>query len=176
MNYKYLGNALDLFKYDFITYLTRKSNAELFYIPMWTTPEKKQRDPKYALYEVGRYNTLLMDFLKKANEDNSIIQLSDVITFLKQEGVILNYITQDINLSNSGLYIADSHAFFTGEKVFRDLYFNQACQYLLKNKNKKLIFIDPDVGIDNGTSQRFRKCPQMYFTISELKCVLKNKG
>ncbi len=67
MNYKYFGNALDLFKFDLLTYLSREGNEEVLYIPMITEPQPKEFDPKYLTYEIGTKNELLHQFLDQGS-------------------------------------------------------------------------------------------------------------
>ncbi|MFN4007351.1 MAG: hypothetical protein ACK4HE_07555 [Chitinophagaceae bacterium] len=175
MNYKFLGNALDLFKYDLIIQLCNELNISLFYIPMLTKPEPKKRDPKYALYEIGSKNQKLYEFLRSANEDNSACQITDIIEYLKDEVLTVQWITQDYNLSDAGLYVHGCGSLFTGERSDRTKYFNQVYDILGQTQGEKLIFLDPDVGIDTGQTQRYRKAPRLYFTLPELQAILKQR-
>src|SRR6266581_8989593 len=76
MNSKYLGNSLDLMKYDLLTHLIKESDGlGLFYIPMLTEPKPKERNPKYETYEIGALNKPLLKLMKREyNKDYSDIK------------------------------------------------------------------------------------------------------
>ena len=65
MNSKYFGNALDLFKFDLLTYLATVDSLDILYVGMITKPQPKELDPKYLTYEIGDKNKKLKMFLEE---------------------------------------------------------------------------------------------------------------
>ncbi|MEQ9288801.1 MAG: hypothetical protein RIG77_17905 [Cyclobacteriaceae bacterium] len=154
MNYKYFGNSLDLFKYDMLTELIKKDGAELFYIPMVTTPEERVNDPKYHKYEIGSDNKLLTDFLKNIHQDEAMREISEIHGYF--EKVSLPYKT------------FKPYGYLHFDDEVRESYLAAALRKYKSRKEKQLVFFDPDVGLDIGISRRARSFRKRYLLEEEL--------
>lgn len=150
MNYKYFGNALDLFKFDLITYLSHHGNEEVFYVPMITEPQPKEYDPKYLTYEVGSNNDELLQFLKSRFEQTAKSEIEEIKNYFHQKEIGFTW------FSSNGR----DDAYFKDE--IRDSYFEKALAQCKLLEKKTLIYCDPDIGSDVGIIRRFRSKRDMY--------------
>jgi hypothetical protein len=154
MNSKYLGNSLDLMKYDLLTHLIKCSEGcGLMYIPMLTEPQPKERNPKYETYEIGTLNKPLLKLMQKEyKKDFSDIKM--VKKYFVDSGIHLSM------LSPVGM------KFFCEEN--RKDYFIEAINHYKSLVNETLVYVDPDVGCDIGISRRFRSNKHKYIKKHEV--------
>lgn len=150
MNYKYFGNALDLFKFDLLSFLSQQDNREIFYIPMITEPQPKEYDPKYLTYEVGSNNKLLLQFLRSRFDQTAKSDIEEIKSYFSNSGI--GFIWSSNNDLSEGHF----------KDQTRDTYFdNVLAEYRLLDK-KMLVYCDPDIGSDVGIIRRFRSRRDMY--------------
>ncbi len=160
MNSKYLGNSLDLMKFDLLTHMvTNSERSGLFYIPMLTEPRPKERNPKYETYEIGTLNTSLLKLMQREYRKD----FSDIKTVKKY-------------FIDSGIYLSMLSP--AGMKYFhednRKEYFQEAIKHYKSLVNETLVYVDPDVGCDIGISRRFRSNKHMYICKHELRLLQEN--
>ncbi|MBX2961946.1 MAG: hypothetical protein KF687_05490 [Cyclobacteriaceae bacterium] len=152
MNYSYWANAPDLMKWDILSYLASGDKREIFYVPMLTLTRKKEIDLKYLTYELGTKNESLTNFLKaRFSDPNS--QPSEIADYFLGANIRFN-IFGDVE-------------WFTDES--RGDYFARAIKSIHSYSDKKLVFVDPDVGADIGIVRRFRSKKDMYLKGDELQ-------
>ena len=157
MNSKYIGNSLDLMKFDLLTFLVKGSNGlGLFYVPMLTEPKPKERNPKYETFEVGSHNETLLKLMKKEYAK----EYSDIKVIKKY------FIGSGIHLSMLAPMDNKKAVYFEDET--RKEYFTEAINHYKSLVNPTLVYIDPDVGSDIGISRRFRSNRSMYIMKHEL--------
>lgn len=152
MNYSYWANAPDLMKWDILSYLATGDQSGIFYIPMLTPARSKEIDLKYLTYEIGTKNTSLTNFLKTRFLDVNSNPMEIIDYFLN---------------ANVRFYSFGDVKWFTDD--MRDDYFSAAMRTIRSYPEKKIIFIDPDVGSDIGIVRRFRSKKSMYLKGSELQ-------
>ena len=117
MNSKYIGNSLDLMKFDLLTFLVKGSNGlGLFYVPMLTEPKPKERNPKYETFEVGPLNEPLLKLMKKEYAK----EYSDIKTVKKyfiNSGIHLSMLAPMDN--KKAMYFEDGNrkGYFTGRST-----------------------------------------------------------
>lgn len=159
MNYSYWANAPDLMKWDILSFLANVDRRGIFYIPMLTPVRKKEIDLKYLTYELGTKNGLLTSFLKTRFSDASSQPLEIADYFLES----------NIHFNTFG-----EVEWFTDES--RADYFARAIKSIHSSPDRKLIFIDPDVGSDLGIVRRFRSKKNMYLKGDELQLLKSSIG
>lgn len=169
MNYKFFGNSLDLLKFDLLTHIMKEDNAELFYIPMLTEPEPKKLDPKYKLYDIGYKNKVLYEFMLKANEPETQIDVPDLKNYFREVNLTYKMISFQSD-SDRNIYAFENIKYFTDEN--RLTYFQKAFDLYQKQSSKSLIFIDPDVGLDIGVKRRVRSMKKHYLKVEDLQLFL----
>ncbi|HCW07520.1 MAG TPA: hypothetical protein DGG95_09180 [Cytophagales bacterium] len=150
MNFKYFGNALDLFKFDLITYLCEHGTEKLFYVPMITEPQPKEYDPKYFTYELGSKNELLYHFLKSKFEQKEKSEIEEIKSYFQKRNLKYTWFSPNGN----------SNGFFKDET--RTDYFTKVASECKIIGAKKFIYCDPDIGSDIGVVRRFRSKRDMY--------------
>lgn len=152
MNYSYWANAPDLMKWDILSYLASGDKRVIFYVPMLTPARKKEIDLKYLTYELGTKNESLSNFLKARFPDPNS-QPSEIADYFLGANIRFN-IFGDVE-------------WFTDES--RRDYFARAIKSIHSHSDKKLVFVDPDVGADIGIVRRFRSKKDMYLKGDELQ-------
>lgn len=160
MNYKFLGNAIDLFKYDLLTYLVKKDNLFLYYVPVITEPKERAYDPKLLVYELGSKNKELYAFLKELFSSEEVIDPSIIKEYFKSQG--LDYLMYS--------RIKLNERFFREDKRYH--YFYRAAKFLDQVSLRKLIYLDPDVGLNLNLKRRFRSNKEMYLQEGDIKWFL----
>lgn len=155
MNKMYFGNALDLLKFDLLTYLSQESGEHLFYVPMITKPRPKEYDLKYTTYEIGRRNEQLYTFLLSKYEEAESSEISTIGEYFSSTGIQYNI------LSNSLIF-----KYFSDED--RKKYFDHVLNEYKLLKKPTLVYMDPDVGSDVGVVRRFRSKKEMYIKGEDL--------
>lgn len=159
MNYSYWANAPDLMKWDILSFLANVDRRGIFYVPMLTTVRKKEIDLKYLTYELGTKNEPLTNFLKTRFSDISSQPLEIADYFLDAK----------IRFNTFG-----EAEWFTDES--REDYFARASKSIRSYPDKKLVFIDPDVGSDIGIVRRFRSKKNMYLKGDDLQLLKSSIG
>lgn len=160
MNSKYLGNSLDLMKYDLLTHLVKFSEGfGLLYIPMLTEPKRKERNPKYETYEMGTLNKPLFKLMQREyRKDFSDIKM--VKKYFVDSGIHLSMLCP------------------TGMKYFseenRKDYFIEAVNHYKSLVNQTLVYVDPDVGSDIGITRSFRSNKHKYVKKHEIISLQQN--
>ena len=165
MNDKFFGNSLDLFKYDILFYLLKATEKLFYYVPMLTHPEIKNIDPKYLVYEIGVNNKTLTTLLKNAYIAESVFEVNGISTYLKENNVKYRMVTNDCFM-NMDLLKIESKYFNDKDRVE---YFKTVLLDFNKVKKDKILFIDPDVGLDKNISRRVRSMRGKYLLKEELK-------
>ncbi len=151
----YYGNALDLLKFDLLTYLSHQGKENLFYVPMITTPRPKEYDLKYTTYEIGRQNEQLYNFLRLKYEDTEPSEITTIGEYFSSTGIRYRILTNGTRTEH-----------FSDE--VRTEYFNHALAEYRLQKKATLVYIDPDVGSDVGVVRRFRSKREMYIKGEDL--------
>ena len=131
MKNQFFGDKRDLFKYDLICHLLKKSSKKSFtYIPMLTENEKnKQGEQRNYKGAVGAKNKKLVSFLEKHSAKREERNFEKISAFFKSEGIKANLYRPKVKrLSNKN----------------REVYFTDIPPNLLQNT---LVFIDPDTGM-----------------------------
>jgi hypothetical protein len=165
MNSKFLGNSLDLYKFSVITHLMQSSKGlGLFYVPMITEPQPKERNSKYITYELGCENKMLFR-LMKAEFKKEFSEIGVIKKYLIQNGIHLSMLSIDdeSNSNERSIYFHEDN---------RKQYFDLAIQHYKSLVNNTLIFLDPDIGCDVGITRRFRSYKQCYVKKNEIMKLL----
>lgn len=77
-----------------LTFILKRTNLSLFYIPMITEPLPKERNSKYVTYELGRDNKLLFELMEKEfNKKYSKISL--IKNYFVNGGIHLSMLNPD---------------------------------------------------------------------------------
>lgn len=150
MNSKYFGNALDLFKFDLLTYLATVDSLDILYVGMITKPQPKELDPKYLTYEIGNKNKRLKVFLEERFAKNSKADVHEIEEYFK---------SMDINFMMTP---DNGHTTEYFQDKSRQSYFDNVLNNIATLKNQSIIYFDPDVGADIGVTRRFRSNKELY--------------
>jgi hypothetical protein len=150
MNSKYFGNALDLFKFDLLTYLATADTLDILYVGMITEPQPKELDPKYLTYEIGNKNEELKMFLEERFKKDSKSDVHEIVKYFKNMNINFRMFTED------GL-TTDSF-----QDKIRESYFDSVLNSMATLKKPTMIYFDPDVGADIGVTRRFRSNKELY--------------
>jgi hypothetical protein len=156
MNSKYFGNALDLFKFDLLTYLATVDTLDILYVGMITKPQPKELDPKYLIYEIGNKNEKLRLFLEERFTKKPNSDVHEITEYFKNMNINFRM------FENNGCtpeYFQDN---------FRESYFENVSNNLATLKKNTLIYFDPDVGADIGVTRRFRSNKELYIKGEDL--------
>jgi len=160
MNSKYLGNSLDLMKYDLLTHVIKQSDGlGLLYIPMLTEPQPKERNPKYETYEIGTLNKPLFKLMQREYKK----ELSDIKMVKKY------FVDSGIHLS---MLNPPDMKYFCDEN--RKEYFIEAVNHYKSLVNQTLVYVDPDVGCDIGVTRHFRSNKHKYVKKHEIISLQQN--
>lgn len=150
MNYKFLGNSIDLFKHDLLTRVVREDDSNLFYVPMVTEPKQRSYDPKLLVYELGRKNDPLYKYMKGLFDTDELLDPGCVKEYYDREKIKNFIYTRE----------RASRAYFEDKE--RNICFHQAVARYTRFEEKTLIYLDPDVGLDINLKRRFRSNREMY--------------
>jgi len=150
MNSKYFGNALDLFKFDLLTYLATVDSLNIFYVGMITKPQPKELDPKYLTYEIGNKNHKLRTFLEDKFTKNPKSDVSEIEEYFKNMNIDFRMLADNDHTAD---YFQDSS---------RESYFDNVLNSITTLKKKSIVYFDPDVGSDIGVTRRFRSNKELY--------------
>lgn len=150
MNSKYFGNALDLFKFDLLTYLATVDSLDILYVGMITKPQPKELDPKYLTYEIGNKNKKLKMFLEERFAKTSKSDVYEIGEYFKSADIKFR-VSPDNGQTTE--YFQDKS---------REPYFDSVLSNITTLKNKSIIYFDPDVGADIGVTRRFRSNKDLY--------------
>jgi len=143
MNRTYFGDTRDLFKFDLVRHLMKAlPGFESFtFVPMLTEGESKAARKKsatkdmekaYKTGKAGSQNIDLLSHMERLQEiDDDLEYFRQIESYFKKERIIIDIIHQK----------AFSHTH--RKKYFDDLY--------AKFPKKTLIFLDPDIGLEEST-------------------------
>jgi len=95
MNSKYFGNALDLFKFDLLTYLASADTLDILYVGMITKPQPKELDPKYLTYEIGNKNKELKMFLEERFKKDSKSDVHEIVQYFQDMNINFRMFTEN---------------------------------------------------------------------------------
>lgn len=172
MNVKFFGNSLDLFKYDVLISLIGKEEL-LYYVPMLTAPKDRVVDPKYLIYEVGSLNKRLKDKMVSYFKTNSN-QFDEILDCFEEAKVDYRVILHSSKDNDKIVRLEDLHDFFNDDE--REKYFQYSIQNFNEIERDKIIFLDPDIGLDLKVKRRFRSMKEAYLKTEELKQCFINSG
>jgi hypothetical protein len=144
-----------------ITHLIQSSKGlGLFYVPMITEPLPKERNPKYATYELGCDHKELFKLMKKEFK-KEFSEIGVIKKYLIQSGIHLSMLSIDDESKQNerSIYFQEDN---------RKQYFDLAIQHYKSLVNNTLIFLDPDIGCDVGITRRFRSYKQCYVKKNEI--------
>lgn len=172
MNVKFFGNSLDLFKYD-VLFNVISDEELLYYVPMLTAPKERVVDPKYLIYEVGSLNEKLKDKMVSFFKTDSD-QFDKILDCFDEARVDYKIVLHSSNDSDKIVRLEDLQEFFNNDE--REKYFHYIMQSCNQIERDKIIFLDPDIGLNLTVKRRFRSMKDGYLKTEELKHCFFNSG
>ena len=157
MNYKFLGNSIDLMKWYLLSAHISTDGPALYYVPMITEPKPRSYDPKLMVNEIGAEYTYLYNLMQQFFESEQELDPGCIREFFDTSG-------RDIKIFSR---MRASKSYFTDAE--RKTYFTRALDMFQKMKQHMVVYIDPDVGVDLNLKRRFRSNKEMYIQSEELR-------
>lgn len=154
MNFKQLGNSIDLHKW-YLMLCHVGVNGTLYYLPMTTEPEPKQFDPELEVYEIGADNDFLLEKIKKFANPEASYDPTCVYEIFEVAG-------WEYKIFSEGMH---SKSYFKSSE--RTGYFQTVLDIFYEREDSVVFLIDPDVGIDLRASNQCSN-PEAYIKIEEL--------